>query len=224
MIDSLDQTSLTFHLNRFKRYFHSVQNVLGDILSNEVDKAVGRVISNIDKVGSHHFQRTACMCFVGTSIVEGTNVGIKRGMNAAKASMNLDVSGCQMLQQEVDHHSHKRNVEMAQGIHRHKHWSRSLTRDALTTYQECLAVKNFDSRKNYVIVQKSEYSWWVMSKAAIDDLSGVNVYTNKVTSPIPHYYCIRTVAIDCHGFLSCTCCYSYHYLSPCRHMMAVLNK
>jgi hypothetical protein len=43
------------------------------------------------------------MGFISSSIVEGTNVGIKRGILAAKASMNIDMSGNQMLQQVYAH-------------------------------------------------------------------------------------------------------------------------
>jgi hypothetical protein len=131
-----------------------VKKAFGDGLSKEIEKAVGRVISNIDKVGSHRFQRIATMGFISSSIVEGTNVGIKRGLHATKANMNIDMSGNQMLQQ-VDQHSHKRNMQLANGIHRHKNWSSSLTKDILTTYQEGLAVKNYDSRDNYWAVQQS---------------------------------------------------------------------
>jgi hypothetical protein len=37
------------------------------------------------------------MGYVGSSIVEGTIVGIKRGGLAAKASMNIELAGNQML-------------------------------------------------------------------------------------------------------------------------------
>jgi hypothetical protein len=70
------------------------------------------------------------MGFISSSIVEGTNVGIKRGILAAKASMNIDMSGNQMLQQ-VYAHSHRRNIQLAKGIHRHNCWSSSLTKETL---------------------------------------------------------------------------------------------
>jgi MULE transposase domain. len=43
-------------LNSFQRYITSIKPILGNHLSTEVEKAVSRVISNIDKVGSHYFQ------------------------------------------------------------------------------------------------------------------------------------------------------------------------
>jgi hypothetical protein len=90
----------------YEEYFNKVKGSLGEHLTKEVEGAVGRVISNIGLVGSHNFQKVATMGFIGSSIVEGTNVGIKRGNHAAKATMNIDMSGRQMLMQ-VDEHSFK---------------------------------------------------------------------------------------------------------------------
>jgi hypothetical protein len=140
--------------------------------------------------------------------------------------MNLDMSGSQMLQQ-IDHHSRKRNIEMAQGIHRNKNWSRSLTKDTLTTYQEGLAVKTFDSREKYIAIKKSNRTWLVAPQAAIDSFSTKNDQRKNEQQEgkylITQYYRVRKVSIDCDGFMSCTCSYTYNYLAPCRHMMAVFQ-
>jgi hypothetical protein len=218
------ETKEEFHhsLQRYNLYFQSVKKAFGDGLSKEIEKAVGRVISNIDKVGSHRFQRIATMGFISSSIVEGTNVGIKRGLHATKANMNIDMSGNQMLQQ-VDQHSHKRNMQLANGIHRHKNWSSSLTKDILTTYQEGLAVKNYDSRDNYWAVQQSDNSWYVVNKVAITNLLNENVYRDLRQYLVCRYLRVRKVHIDQNGFMTCSCPYSYQYLAPCKHMMVVLE-
>jgi hypothetical protein len=143
-------------------------------------------------------------------------------MFAAKASMNIDMAGSQMLQQ-VDHHSHKCNVNMANGIQRHKHWSKSLTRDTLMSYKEGLAVKNFDSCDKYVVLRKDEKLWKVVTKMAIDDVTTDGKTLEGEKSPITRYHRVRNVSIDSEGFMACTCPYGYNYLAPCRHVMAVLG-
>ena len=119
-------------------------------------------------------------------------------------------------------HSYRRNINMAQGIQRHKHWSKSLTRDTLTSYKEGLAVKNFDCCEKYVVLQRHEKSWTVISKKVIQDIMH-DSDTSGENSEISRYHRLRNVAIDCEGFMACTCPYGYNYLAPCRHIMAVLS-
>jgi len=139
--------------------------------------------------------------------------------------MNIDVAGSQMIQQ-ANHHSHKRNVQMAHDIHRTKHWSASLTKDTLTRYQEGIAVQNFDCHDGYFVVQKSEACWLVIKKAAtIADLVMHHNNDRNNLNAVTRYHRLRRVTIDVDGFMSCTCPYSYNYLAPCCHdMMAVLHK
>jgi hypothetical protein len=217
------ETEAEFHnsLKKYNAYFETMKTDIGDHLSKEIEKVVGRVISNIEKVGSYMFQRTATMGFISSSIVEGTNVGIKRGVHAAKANMNIDMSGTQMLQQ-VDTYSHRRNQQLASGIHRNKSWSSSLTRDTLTKYQEGLAVKNYDIRDTYWVIQQSEKLWYVANKSAINHLLNFNEHGGPIHL-VCQYYHIRKVQIDQDGFMNCSCPYCYQYLAPCRHIMAVLD-
>jgi len=60
------ETELEFHnsLHQYEKYFNSVKQIIGDHLSKEVEIAVGRVVSNIDRVGSHKFQRVATLGFL----------------------------------------------------------------------------------------------------------------------------------------------------------------
>jgi hypothetical protein len=224
VFDVESEAEFKYSMAKYDVFFHNVKHTLGDKLAEEVQLAVGRVLSNIEKVGAHKFQRVATMGYVGSSIVEGTIVGIKRGGLAAKASMNIDVAGNQMLQQ-VYHHSHRRSISSAQGIHRHQHWSCSLTKNFLTSYQEGLASKNFDSRDSYVSIKAgSSNCWYVTSKRSIRDFHDDNNDDTEVKEQvIPSFYRVRTVHISSDGFITCTCPYTYQHLAPCRHIMVVLN-
>jgi hypothetical protein len=208
-------------MQQYKSYFNSVKHLLGDHLTTEIEKTVGRVISNIAHIGAHYFRYIATMGYISSSIVEGSNVGIKRGVHAVKATMNIDMAGSQMLQQ-VNVHSHKRNMEFAKSLHCHNQWSCSLTKDTLTTYMEGLAVKNYDMRDTYVMAQYSENCWLVLHKTSFDNITIGNNQTQS-QSIVTEFHRVRKVCISPEGYMSCTCPYSYQYLAPCRHMMVVLG-
>ena len=209
---------------KYEAYFESVKRILGDHLSQEVEHVISNLISNIGRVGSHVFHQVPTMGFIGSSIVEGSNVLIKQGVLAAKASMNIDMAGNQMLQQ-VDKHNHNRNTILARSIVTYKHWSASETKETLTPYMEGLGVKNFDSRDNYYCIKDGEHSWLVVRKAAVDYLlpTDSELSNRQSVNVVPHYLHVRKVRVDGEGFMSCTCSYCYNYLAPCRHMMVVLK-
>jgi hypothetical protein len=103
----------------------------------------------------------------------------------------------------------KRNIEIAQGIHRSKTWSSSVTKDTLTAYMEGLAVKNFDSRLDYYCVEASNRCWFIVNKNTIAELNGQPMIQNS-NDVIPQYHHLRTVRLHDDGFMSCTCSYSFN--------------
>jgi hypothetical protein len=204
-------------LQKYEKYFLSVKVHLQEHLIINVETVVGRVLANMNHVGNHMFMRTVTFGYVGSSIVEGTNVGIKKGPHAAKATMNLDTSGVHHLSQ-VENFSQRRNVEMARNIARFKHWSSSNTKQTLTGYHEGLAVKYFDSTEHYVSVCCDATQWLVYRKGILDECG-----ETPIENHIPTYERIRQVTLDADGFMKCTCSHMFRYLSPCVHAMTVLE-
>ena len=202
---------------RYNSYFNSVKHVLGDNLSSNVQITVGRVTTSIKNCGYHNFLFVTTLGYAGSTIVEATNVGIKKGTFAVKAGQNLDAAGINHIAQ-VDNHSQKCNIEMARHLERKKHWSASNTKDALTSYSEGIAVRNFDIRSVYCTVCTSQTSWFVFDKDLLEELS---VEYNE--SPVSKYSRVRTVTIDQDGYMNCSCGLICQYLWLCPHAMAVLG-
>lgn len=67
-----------YSVAKYDKYFSDVKVGLGDHLAKEIELAGGHMLSNIEKVGSHYFERVvAVIVYIGSSIVKGTNVGIR---------------------------------------------------------------------------------------------------------------------------------------------------
>jgi len=212
-------------LRLYEKYFQSLSDVLTDHLKREIKICVDRVISNIDKIGNHFFTRTVTLGFVGSSIVEGTNPGIKGGIFGTKGTMNLDHAGSQMIKQ-CWYKGDKRAADRAHSLRRYKHWSASKTRDTLTSYQEGLTVKRMDNCEHYIVVHSPDNDnkkWYVYNKAMFVSL--MNGTSAEHTNPhVPGYHRIRRVSVDAQGFMSCSCAYTFNYMAPCVHLLAVLGE
>ncbi len=129
---------------RLERYLDNNRAILTDHYFNAISENISRIVDNIEKAGEHHFKATVTLGYKGSSIVEGSNPGIKRGDHAAKASHSIETSTFNQLAQ-VDSTTQRRNIAMAKKLNSHNLWSRSLASDTLTEYMEGLVCKYFDS-------------------------------------------------------------------------------
>ena len=106
---------------------------------------------------------------------------------------------------------------MAANINKENLWSNSLTKNALTTYAEGLACKNFDQRIIYNVRRHSSNVWFVLKKEA-----GLNPPTLDQSQKL-YYDRVRRVTLDPELNMSCSCGYIQRYLMPCPHMCAVVD-
>ena len=107
---------------------------------------------------------------------------------------------------------------MATNINKENLWSKSLTKNVLTTYAEGLACKNFDQRVMYNVRRYSSYVWLVLKKE-----SGLKPPSLDQSQKL-YYDRVRHVTIDAELNMSCDCGYIQRYLMPCPHMCAVIDQ
>jgi hypothetical protein len=205
----------------YTTYFQSKKSILGVNLANAVQKVVSGVLKNLDKCAYFKFIRTATLGFSGSSLVEVTNIAIKRGTHAAKPNQKIDRSG-ENQRRQVEMRQQNHNVQMAQSLRRNKLWTVSMTKDALTDYAEGVACANQDLWQNYCIVCADKNSYLVFDKELLKE--GQQEANDKDwASPIPRFSRVRIVTIDSEKNMSCTCGQIHQYMWPCRHAMAVLK-
>ena len=186
-----------------------------------VKDLINTVIASKKDVGRQYFRHRITLGYIGSSIVEGANPGIKNGDFGTKSTMRLDTSTQQQLKQ-VTERSKKKNIQMAREMNSNIIWSRSGTKQILTKYMESIVVKNFDGRLNYDVCYNGNFTWYVMNKAIME------YHNNSQSSQHNnHKYCrfvrVYQINADADGFMLCSCGYIHEYMVPCVHLMAVLN-
>ena len=80
-----------------------------------VKNLINTVVVSITDVGRYFFCNRATLGFIGSSIVEGANPGIKTGDFASKSTMCLDTSSLQQVKQ-VKICNMKLNLQMAREL------------------------------------------------------------------------------------------------------------
>ena len=151
-IETHDEFSDSF--KSIESFMVSNKAVITTHYSGAISKNISRIVKKIEKCGEHYFKTTVTLGFKGSSIVEATNPGIKRGDFAAKATHSIETSTYNQLSQ-VDDLTQRRNVAMAKKMNSHQLWSRSNTSKTLTEYMEGLVCKYYDNR--YVLYICSLY-------------------------------------------------------------------
>ena len=145
----------------FDKYLSSKKQLLGATYTKGVEACVSRFTTNIDSVGCWNFKHITTLGFYGSTIVEASNVGIKKGHRGVRSSMSIEVSAHQQHKQ-VEYKSLKQNVDMATDMNRDVLWSRSLTASYLTKYMEGISIKNFDTRDRFCAVYVGGHRWLVI--------------------------------------------------------------
>ncbi len=79
---------------------------------------------------------------------------------------------------------------------------------------KCLTVHK---RHNVQVIYMGNKEWLCYRKSILDEDS------EKLMSSHPKYEHLRTVTIDCDGYMSCTCGHVHQYMAPCIHIMAILD-
>jgi len=204
------------------KYIQDNEMVTKPTFNCNIQTLLASVLKNIQVVGNHYFMETTTFGFIGSSIVEGTNPGIKRGTFASLPNMSLDRSTLQQLKQAT-HKALTQNVDYASDMNKFQNWTTSMTSKYLTSYMEGIACKNFDSRTMYHVVYVGNKRWYVMRKQIMDQFKGK---TSPSNSEFEHtkYDRVYCVSVDEDGYMTCACGYVQDYLSPCPHCMAVLNE
>ena len=82
---------------KFDSYLQMHSKMLGRYLMKGVEKCMNFFEKDIDCVGNWNFLFCTTLGFVGSTIVEIANSGIKGGHNAVKASMTLEKSAHQQV-------------------------------------------------------------------------------------------------------------------------------
>ena len=218
------QTEKEYNLSnqKLEDYIANQQGTFG-LFFGHVKQIIKSVHKDIQFAGNHYFLTTTTLGFLGSSIVEAANPGIKWGTHGVNTNMSLDNSTLQQMKQ-VDHGIQRKNVNMARNMNKSAEWTRSLTSDYLTQYMEGLAAKNFDLRKIYGVCYIGDREWWVMRLQIMTNLNS-NEKSSSETQNAHQYQFDRvyTVNADVEDFITCSCGYVHNYMAPCRHVMAVLG-
>jgi len=190
-----------------------------DMFLASLKTLIASVVDCIQDVGRHHFRHRVTLGYIGSSIVEGANPGIKTGDYATKSTMRLDTSSNQQIKQ-VKQKSLKLGQQMARQMNANNIWSRSGTKHFLTTYMESVTIKNFDNRLNYDVAYEGNFRWYVMNKSVME------LHNQSIMPPVQGY-CkfvrVYTVHANPDGYMLCNCGYVHEYMVPCVHIMAVIK-
>ena len=92
-------------------------------------------------------------------------------------------------------------------------WSRSNTKDFLTSFAEGISCKTYDKHEEYVVRVVSLGRWMVLKKDSLELSTNI--------SSIPSFIHVRKVVLT-DGFLNCSCNRPSQWLLPCVHIGAVL--
>ena len=129
-----------------EKYMSRHESLIGNGRIDKIAKLIQAIITHQNSLLHLHFKEVCTFDFIGDSIVEGANSHLKKGTVKVSNSMNISNSGITQLKATEEKY-HKKNMASASKINSKKTWSKSLTKDYLTTYAEGLSCTNFDRRK-----------------------------------------------------------------------------
>ena len=206
------------------------QHILGPIFLHHSKKIIESVTQNIQNTGHHIFFRSTTFGFLGSTIVESSNAGIKYGDMKCSNNMRIDTSSKKQLDQ-VEKKTFESNISMASQINETVHYTRSNTSDYLTRYMHGLCIKNFDNRIHFHVCYRGANEWYVMEKKLLQEMlesskSGVDTAptTDDERPRYTRFVRVRKVRVVNNKFMTCSCGYVQRYLAPCHHIMAVLSE
>ena len=218
-VETEEEFKISFtHLEHFLQENASV--TLGETFIIEVKKILHTIMSAKVDLLHYAFRRKTTFGFLGSSIVEAMNSSIKKsGLFSIQGSMTLSHSTLMQLKQ-TEMRSEKQNIELANSVNAsHRYIKVGIGIDEyLTKYMLDIAAKNFDARLLYYARKISSCEFWVTRKSIHDHHD-----TENQKSPVTKFDKVHVVSIN-GQFISCSCGYVNQYLSPCRHVMAVLRE
>ena len=218
-VETEEEFKISFtHLENFIQENASV--TLGETFIIEVKKILHTIMSAKVDLLHYAFRRKTTFGFLGSSIVEAMNSSIKKsGLFSIQGSMTLSHSTLMQLKQ-TEMRSEKQNIELANSVNAsHRYIKVGIGIDEyLTKYMLDIAAKNFDARLLYYARKISSCEFWVTRKSIHDHHDEENQII-----PVTKFDKVHVVSIN-GQFISCSCGYVNQYLSPCRHVMAVLKE
>ena len=218
-VETEEEFKISFtHLEHFLQENASV--TLGETFIIEVKKILHTIMSAKVDLLHYAFRRKTTFGFLGSSIVEAMNSSIKKsGLFSIQGSMTLSHSTLMQLKQ-TEMRSEKQNIELANSVNAsHRYIKVGIGIDEyLTKYMLDIAAKNFDARLLYYARKISSCEFWVTRKSIHDHHDEENQII-----PVTQFDKVHVVSIN-GQFISCSCGYVNQYLSPCRHVMAVLRE
>ena len=199
-------------------FLQEKQAALGETFIIELKKILHTIMSAKLDLLHYAFRKKTTFGFLGSSIVEAMNSSIKKsGLFSIEGTMTLSHSTLMQLKQ-TEMRAEKRDIELASSVNASHRYIKIGIDEYLTKYMVDIAAKNFDARLLYYARKISSCEFWVMRKAIHDNEGG-----SSNDSPVTKFDNVHVVSID-GQFISCSCGYVNQYMSPCRHVMAVLKK
>ena len=210
----LTKDELKISHTRLKRFLLEKLDILGRTFYCEIQKIITSIMASQEDLLHYAFRYTTTFGFLGASIVESMNGAIKgRSLYSVDGKMTLGHSTLQLLKQ-TEHKSLREKQNLTNELNANHSYLNVDLSEVLTKYMVDIVAKNFDARDNYHVRRKSDELFWVISKSSLEKPERL--------SCIPSFIHLHEVTID-GSFITCSCGYVNQYLSPCRHVMAVIK-
>jgi len=124
-------------------YLGEKKDIIGSVLLHNIKTLIGKVLSRLEKCAHYIFKDIVTYGFIGSMLVEVSNIGVKRGHFKATSSQKVDKSAWNQIKQ-----AESRSVNLykvaAEDIKRKKLWSGFSSGNMLTAYAEGVACVNYD--------------------------------------------------------------------------------
>ena len=206
-----------YSLNKFKSFFETTHQCLGDAAVDELTKLVNNINTKRKFLLHYYFMDIATFDFLGDSIVESVNFSLKKGNLKVSSKMDISNSGFTQLKSTEAKYM-KEYIASAKAINRTNTWTQSKTSKYLTDYCEGLACLNYDRSNEYTFRKVSHNTFYVTHKSNLDEL---NTSQNKTN--IPRFARILVITKTPSNHLTCSCGYCQRWFIPCVHICSLIN-